>query len=93
MAEYLNANSQTNSVSIYDSGCDSDPNATNLDGTPAAAGDGTVAPCETDATIASMFVPDIQVFDANARWNPTAGGATPDAVSIGIAFGAVTASF
>jgi hypothetical protein len=67
-------------------------NCANRDGTPAAARDRRIDPCEIGASIVrGLFQPDLDLFDANGAWAPRAGSPVEerDALSFGVAFHAL----
>ena len=67
----------------------------NLNGTCAAANDGTISDCEvgTNSLIANLLAPDVQLYDTQGNWHPTPGGTTKDSLSVGLGFTGVAASF
>jgi hypothetical protein len=46
-----------------------------------------------DSVVGTLFSPDVEVISATDQWAPVRGGANKDAVSVGIGFSAVQASF
>lgn len=43
--------------------------------------------------IGSVLTPDVEVFDGGGAWKPVPGGRSPNAMTLGVGFTAVTASF
>jgi hypothetical protein len=64
-------------------------------GSCAKAGDGKVDPCEiaTNATLAPLLLPDVQIYDATGRYAPNPTGTPKDSLSLAIGFSAVPATF
>ena len=43
--------------------------------------------------LGTLLKPDVQVFDTMGNWSPVAGGATPNGLTVGIGFSAVSATY
>lgn len=43
--------------------------------------------------VGSVLAPDVEVFDGGGAWKPVPGGRSPNALTLGVGFTAVTASF
>lgn len=81
-------------LSIFDTG-GAGGACMNPDGSHAMSGDGHVSVCEltTNGIVASVTAPDVQLHDASGAFHPTPHGTMPDAMSFGIGFTAVHATF
>jgi len=68
---------------------------TNPGGTVAQANDGVIDVCEllTNPLIMSLIQPDVQIWDAQGHFAPNSLGGSPDSMSIGIGFSAITATY
>jgi hypothetical protein len=62
---------------------------------PAAAGDGLIALCEVanNGLTKSLLRPDVQMFASDGSYAPNPANTTPDCMSIGLGFSAVSATF
>lgn len=53
-----------------------------------------ILPAEVlDSPIGGILAPDIEVLDPSGKWQPSGGGKSYDALSIGLGFEAITATF
>ena len=54
----------------------------------------TILPAEVKMSLVGNFLkPDVQVFDTMGGWSPVPGGATPNGLTVGIGFTAVSATY
>jgi hypothetical protein len=86
-------------LDFFDNGGSADPacgmTCKNLDGSCAAKGDGKVTDCElsTSSVIMNFLRADVQMFDAAGNWKPNPDNTTKDALTLGLGFTAVKATF
>jgi hypothetical protein len=86
-------------LDFFDNGGAADPACgmacKNLDGSCAAKGDGKVGDCElsTSSVIMNFLRADVQMFDAAGNWKPNADNTTKDALTLGLGFTAVKATY
>ena len=87
-------------LAIFDYGGKSDPSCAagtckNPNGTCAVKGDHKIDICEvaTAGLIQNVLAPDVQMFDANGTYHPSADNTQKDSLSIGLGFSAVPATF
>ena len=45
------------------------------------------------SVVGGVLTPDVEVFDGGGAWKPVPGGRSPNAMTLGVGFTAVTASF
>jgi hypothetical protein len=92
-----------NILTVFDTGAGCGPTDYNFNSSDtdfdtsslAKAGDGRIALCEvaSNAAIKNVLKPDVELFDANGNYWPSAANATPNAFSVGLGFTAVSARF
>lgn len=80
---------------LFDDGDGSGGACTNPDGTTSPPNDGVIGVCELagNTLLASLFAPDVQLFDASGRYAPVAGGPNKNGLSVGVGLTLASAQF
>ncbi len=80
---------------VFDVGDGNGGECTSFDGSKGKANDSKIAPCEVsgNALIGALFAPDVDIYDEAGNYAPNKANTGKDALSVGVAFTAVKASF
>jgi hypothetical protein len=80
---------------IFDVGDGSSGTCMNPDGTTGTPNDGRIDPCEVagNPIISNTLKPDVEIFDATGAYAPNPANTKKNALSVGVGFTAVAATF